>query len=122
MAELSSGEGSASQDDSLRLFTQPLQVRSFILTAILVLLVFYTLYFARYVFIPVVLALLLNLLLGPAVTQLRRWHVPRPLGAALILGLMTGLVAGGTYGLIAPAQSWLEKAPTMIAEIERKTW
>lgn|GEM_PF-4733378 len=49
------GEQNPEHEDSqvFRLFERPIQSRSFIMTAILVLLLLYTLYFAKFVAIPV---------------------------------------------------------------------
>jgi len=55
-------------------------------------------FFLRYaaaVFVPVFLAVLVSYALGPAVTQLARWRIPRPLGAmVVVVGVLSGL--GGT--------------------------
>lgn len=122
MTDKASDDAPVSRGEVLRLFDQPMQVRSFILTAILVLMSFYTLYFARYLFIPLALALLLNLLLGPVVARLRRWHIPRPLGAALVLGLLVTTVGAGIYGLAGPAQAWFDKSPQLIEQFRSETW
>ena len=52
----------------------PFGVRSLALTGLLVLATFYTLYFGRAFFLPIVLALLLNSLLSPVVRGLKRLH------------------------------------------------
>ena len=111
MAEESKPVDRAPDNYVMRLFERPIQVRSFIMTAILALLVLYTLYFARFVFIPVVLALIFNLLLGPLVTRLQRWYVPRWISALLILGSFGSLVIYGAYALMGPAQYWINHAP-----------
>ncbi len=90
------------------------------LTALLVLAVFYTLYITRELTLPIVLAMLLAMVLMPAVRALVRWHIPRALASAfLVLGLLGGLVYGG-YTLSEPASLWLQKAPQMVNELERK--
>lgn len=108
-------------DDSVRLFNGPIQVRSFIMTAILALLVLYTLYFARFIFIPVTLALIINLLLGPLVTRMQRLYIPRWLGALLILGGVAALLVWGAYWLAGPAQYWLNKAPEALNSFSYQT-
>lgn len=47
-----------------------------ILIAILVLLVVYTLYFARDVLVPIVIAVLLKQLLSPLVVRMKRLRIP----------------------------------------------
>src|SRR5262245_39795212 len=56
-----------------------------LLAALLLLAVLYTLYFARDVLLPIVLALLFALILMPAVRALRRMHIPRGLAAAIVV-------------------------------------
>src|SRR5688572_19372437 len=63
------------------LFSGPIDIRSLALTGIFVLLFFYTLYFARAIFLPIVLALLLSFLLAPAVRGFRRIGIPQAIGA-----------------------------------------
>lgn len=88
--------------------------------ALLLLAVVYTLYVAKPVLLPVAIALLLALVLRPAVTGLRRVWVPKPLGAALLL---VAVVAGFGYAVWAlrePAKGWIEEAPRSLARLERK--
>lgn len=91
-----------------------------ILIAILVLLVVYTLYFARDVLVPIVIAVLLKQLLSPLVVRMKRLRIPEPLAAAgIMLTLVAGLIAGG-YAISGPAAEWIARAPQGMAEIERK--
>jgi predicted PurR-regulated permease PerM len=104
----------------LDLFSGPVDVRSITLTGILVLLVFYTLYFARDFLLPVVLAFLLTFLLAPVVRALHRIRVPETIGAALvILAVLSGVVYG-VYSLSGPAGNWIERAPQGLNRIERR--
>jgi predicted PurR-regulated permease PerM len=51
------------------------------------------LYFARIIFVPLALAILLSLLLTPAVQRLERWHFPRLLAIVLVVGTLIGAAA-----------------------------
>lgn len=93
---------------------------SFLLAGLLVLAVLYTLYFARAVLLPIVLASLLALILMPAVRALKRLHVPRGLGAALVVVALTGTLVGLGGWIYDPAAQWIDKAPSTLAEVERK--
>jgi predicted PurR-regulated permease PerM len=62
------------------------------------------------VVLPVVLALLFTLILSPAVGLLKRLRIPEPLGAAVVVATLVGLIAFGIYSLIDPASAWLEKS------------
>ena len=52
----------------------------------------YTLYFARSLLMPVVVALLLALLLSPLVSIFKRFHVPRTISALILLTAIGGPV------------------------------
>lgn len=84
------------------------------------LAVFYTLYFAKSVFIPIVLALLLSLVLAPLVRRLARIGIPNGLGAALVVVCLIGTAIVGVLQLSAPATEWLGRAPYSFARIEHR--
>jgi predicted PurR-regulated permease PerM len=90
------------------------------LTGIFILLIFYTLYFARSFLLPIVLAMLLNFLLSPLVRLLKRIRIPEFIGAALVMILVIGLIGGGVYKLMTPAAEWMTKVPQAVSKIERK--
>ncbi|MGE5523770.1 MAG: AI-2E family transporter [Rhodospirillaceae bacterium] len=90
------------------------------LKGLFVLALFYTFYFARAVILPVVLAMLLALILSPAVRLLRRCAVPEPLGAAIIVIATLGALAFGAYQLSGPASEWIDKIPQVVSQVERK--
>lgn len=85
-----------------------------------VLAVLYTLKVARDVMLPITLALIFALLLGPAVTRLQRYRIPRSLGALVLLTLCLGSISGGVYMLTTPALGWLAKAPEAINIIQEE--
>lgn len=95
-------------------------LRSVALVGLLVLAVFYTLYFARPLILPIVVAVLLNLLLSPIVHGLARVRVPMAVSALLVVATVATVLAGGAYMLIEPATEWLEKAPNTMSKVERK--
>ncbi len=101
-------------------FADPIDVRSIALTGLFVLAVFYTLYAARFFFIPVALAVLLSFLLGPAVRALQRVGMPRSIGAALVLLVFLGGTGTAIYQLAAPAAAWLATAPASVQKVESK--
>jgi predicted PurR-regulated permease PerM len=91
------------------------QARSAATTVIAVLLVLYTLYFARTLLMPIVFAVLLNFLFSPAVRALARARIPTPLGAALVIFFLFGAVGVSAYELAGPAQRWIASAPESFA-------
>lgn len=90
------------------------------LKGLFVLALFYTFYFARSVILPIVLAMLLALILSPAVRLLKRCAVPEPLGAAVIVLTTLAALAFGIYRLAGPASEWIEKLPQIASQVERK--
>lgn len=97
------------------------RVPRFVLMGLFVLAGLYTLYFARAVLIPVVLAALLSLILSPAVRGLkRRLHLPAPWGAALVVGVLVAAMGYGVASLTLPAKAWIDKAPGVLRQVEIK--
>ena len=93
---------------------------SWALNVIAVLLVFCVLYFAASLLAPIAGAILLSMMLAPPVGLLERLHVPRPLGAALVVLSVMGVLAAGLFALAAPAKSWIERAPQSLQRIQQK--
>lgn len=85
-----------------------------------VMAAFYTLYFARAVFIPIALAVLLNLLLNGLVRRLTKLRIPEAGGAAIVLIAFVGTIGLAAYQLSGPAAGWIEGAPRNIEKIREK--
>jgi predicted PurR-regulated permease PerM len=97
------------------------RVLGLVLTGLFVLAGLYTLYFARAVLIPVVLAVILSWILSPAVRGLkRRLRLPAPWGAALVIGVLVAALGYGVGSLTQPAKEWVDKAPGMLRQMEIK--
>lgn len=79
-----------------------------------------TLYLAKSIFIPIFLAVLIALLLSPLVSWLKRFYIPRSLGSALVILLVSGLIVGLLNYLSDPVGVWLERLPTEVQQIEKK--
>ncbi|HTE45744.1 MAG TPA: AI-2E family transporter [Gemmatimonadaceae bacterium] len=94
--------------------------RSFSLVILAVLATFYTMYFARQFFVPIVLAVLLNFLLSPVIRMLARVRIPPPAGAAIVVLLLIGAVGIGVYSLAGPAQTLAASAPEALAKANTK--
>jgi predicted PurR-regulated permease PerM len=94
------------------------EVRSLALTGLFVLAAFYTLYFARAFFLPIVLAVLLDFLLSPLIRGLKRARIPEPVGAALVILVLLGAVGASAYGLVGPAKEWVAKLPSSMRDAQ----
>jgi predicted PurR-regulated permease PerM len=87
--------------------------------SILLLLALAVCYAAQALLVPLVLALLLSLLLSPAVSLLERiGHLPRSVGSVLVILLAVGALVGGAAQLAQPAQRWVATAPAQMKTLE----
>ena len=87
-----------------------------------ILALFYTFYFARSFLLPIVLAVLLSLILYPAVRALKRIAIPESAGAAIVVLSLAGLLGTALYQLFEPASEWISKMPRITEQVERKLW
>jgi predicted PurR-regulated permease PerM len=94
------------------------EIRSLSITGLFVLAAFYTLYFAKAFFLPIILAVLLDFLLSPLIRGLKRARIPEPLGAALVIIALLGTAGVAVYGLIDPARQWAASLPASMREAE----
>jgi len=96
----------------------PSDPRTFFLGGIFALCIFAALYAASAIILPVVLALVLNLLLQPAVHLLERMRLPRAAGALLAIILVIGVLVGLVAALSVPAADWSKRLPEGIPRLE----
>ena len=89
----------------------PVDIRSAALTILAGLAIILVLQYAQAMIIPIVLGVLISYALEPIVARLTRWHIPRPLAAAVVL--LTLVAAGGwlLYGLRSQASAIVEQLP-----------
>jgi predicted PurR-regulated permease PerM len=96
------------------------RARSLGITVLSVLALLYTLYFARDFLLPIVIAVLLDLLFSPVVRAFTRWGVGAPLGAAVVVLGLLAVVGLGIYELSTPVQRWAAEAPKTLATAEAR--
>jgi predicted PurR-regulated permease PerM len=89
----------------------PVDVRSAALTVVAALAIILMLQYAQAMIIPVVLAVLISYALEPIVSRLDRAHVPRPLGAAIVLVLLVAALCTLLYALRGEANAIIEELP-----------
>ena len=77
-------------------------------------------YFARSVVLPVLAAAVISMTLKPPVRWLRKWHLPTPLAAAVIVAVFVSATGYAAWHLGRPAVAWVESAPESIARIKTK--
>jgi predicted PurR-regulated permease PerM len=94
--------------------------RDVLLAGLFALAVLYTLFFARAFLLPVAMAVLLALILSPAVGALARLRIPMPLAAGTVVALMLLVIGTAIYRLAAPAADWVKKAPEALGQLEER--
>lgn len=80
----------------------------------------YTLYLAKTLLVPIVVALMLTLLLGPAVNLFRRYHIPRAISAIFLLCAMAVPFTLLGMELSGPAQKWAQRLPELSAHFTQQ--
>jgi len=95
--------------------TLPVTLMTRMLQGLLTLALLYTLYFAKTLLVPIVVALLLTLLLIPAVNFFHRYHIPRALSALVLLCSMAVPFTVLGMELAEPIQKWAQRLPELSA-------
>jgi predicted PurR-regulated permease PerM len=95
----------------------PIDVRSVALSVLATLGVILVLRLAKAVLIPIVIAMLLSFALSPVVGMLKRWGVPRGLGAGLVLLLLAGGTGWLVYSVRGQAMALVEELPRAAQEV-----
>jgi predicted PurR-regulated permease PerM len=96
----------------------PSNLQTFFLGGIFVLGIFAAIYVASPIFLSVALAVVLKLLLQPLVRLLDRAHLPRAIGALLVILLVIGSFTALVAALSVPATTWAEKLPEGVPRLE----
>jgi len=106
--EMPAGEASIPDVPESRIPTEAHSVPLILLT---VFAVVFILDWAQTVFIPLVLGVITSYALSPLVNQLHKWHMPRAIGAALLLLTIVGGIGSLAYSLQDEAASMIETLP-----------
>jgi predicted PurR-regulated permease PerM len=98
----------------------PSDPKSIFLGGLFVLALLATAFVAREIVLPLVFAIVLKLLLQPALRVLERLHIPRLLAALLLILGLFGTVAGLGTAISGPARTWAAKLPDGIPRLEER--
>ena len=90
------------------------------LGGLFVLALLATAYVASEIVLPLVFAIILNLLLQPALRILERLHVPRILAALLLILALFGTIVGLGTAISGPAGTWAAKLPEGIPRLQER--
>jgi predicted PurR-regulated permease PerM len=77
-------------------------------------------YVVSEIVLPLVFAIVLKLLLQPALRVLERLHVPRLLAALLLILALFGTIVGVGTAISGPARTWAAKLPEGIPRLEER--
>jgi predicted PurR-regulated permease PerM len=95
--------------------------RSVSLLVLAILGVLYTLYLAQDIILPIVLALVLNLLLQPARRFLTgKLRLPAALASLLLILALFAVVSGLAAAVSLPASNWIGRAPEALPKLQQK--
>lgn len=98
----------------------PIDVRSLALSVMAVLAVVLVLQYARSVFIPIVLGVLISYTLAPIVAWLQMARVPRSIGAAVAVTLFVGSLGIGVYTLSDQAMAIVSDVPKAAQRVRER--
>ena len=113
------GSGSGEQDSTTALI-EAINIRSMSLIVLTSIASLYFIHWAQPVLLPLVVAVLISYALDPLVATLDRIHIPRPLGAALVLCALIAILAAASVPLKQEAMAMLDKIPQAIKELQRE--
>ena len=95
----------------------PVVVRSVALAVIAVCAALWLLDWAAEVFIPVLLGLMFSYALTPIVDRLQSWHIPRVIGATVLLASIIGGTVATMYSMEDDANALIESLPDTAQKI-----
>ena len=112
---------SGAQDAVARGKAAPHDLGSAGILILAVLAIVYTLYFGKEILLPIALALVLKLLLQPAMRLLQeRLRLPGALAALLLIIAVFGAIAAVGFTISVPASGWIQKAPESLPLLKDK--
>jgi predicted PurR-regulated permease PerM len=96
------------------------EVVAFALVALLIICVVAVLYVAKPFFLPVTMAFVVGTMLSPAASLLERYHIPRAVGAVLIVVTVAAAMAFIVGLISSPLMDWSAHLPELGARLKDK--
>jgi len=90
------------------------------IAGIFILLLIAFLYLARSLIAPIVAAIVVSIMFGPLAVYASRLHIPTPVFAAVVVGLVLGALNLGLVMLGNVVSGWAERAPEIAASLKTK--
>ncbi len=95
----------------------PVDVYSLSLAVLAILAVIFALSWAQAVLIPLMLGVMISYALSPPVNLMERWHIPRVIGAAVLLLSIIGGTGYAVYSLSDDAGNLIESLPEAVQKL-----
>jgi len=99
------------------LLHMPVDVRSLALIVLTVLASIYALHWAQAILVPILLGVMFSYALTPVVDTLARWHVPRAVGATVVLSTIVIVIGWGGWRLSDDATALVETLPQVAQKL-----
>ena len=109
--------GLESQESVPTVLRTPVDVYSFSLALLALLAVIFVLHWARAIFIPLMLGVMISYALSPLVKLMQKWRIPRVIGAAVLLLGIVGSIGSLGYSLSDDAAKLIETMPAAAQKI-----
>ena len=107
-------------DELLADMPLPSDAKTFFLGGLFFLAILTAVYVAREIVLPMIFAVMLNLLMQPALRALERLRVPRVLGSIVLILVVFATIVGIGAAVSGPAETWIAKLPEGIPRIEER--
>ena len=98
----------------------PSDAKTFFLGGMFFLAILTTAYVARDIVLPLIFAVMLNLLMQPALRMLERLRVPKVLGAILLILIVFATIVGLGAAISGPAEAWINKLPEGVPRLQER--
>ena len=98
----------------------PSDAKTFYLGGIFILAILTAAYIASEIVLPMIFAVMLNLLMQPALRMLERLRVPRALAAILLILVVFATIVGLGAAISGPAEAWIAKLPEGVPRLEER--
>ncbi|MEP7139084.1 MAG: AI-2E family transporter [Caldimonas sp.] len=116
-ADLAAAPGIDESEPGRVLLHMPVDVRSLSLVVLAVIASIFALQWAKAILVPILLGVMFSYALTPVIDRLSRWHVPRALGAGVVLSAIMALIGWGVWSLSDDASALIETLPQVAQKV-----
>ncbi len=98
----------------------PTDAKTFFLGGLFLLAILMAANAAREIILPLVFAIMLNLLMQPTLRWLERMRVPKTMGALLLILVVFATIVGLGAAVSGPAEAWIAKLPEGFPRLQER--